>query len=70
MPFGISMFKYMGLGLNNSSIKLSNVLFVPSQGPHIKTERKKDFIFHMRILNEIYIWKEKYPAYAHVEDPL
>ena len=32
-------------------------------------ERKKDFIFHMRILKDIYTWK-KYPAYAHVEDLL
>ena len=36
----------------------------------IKKEKKKDFIFHMRILNDIYTWKEKYPAYAHLEDPL
>ena len=35
-----------------------------------KKERKKDFIFHMRTLNNKYTWKEKYPAYAHEEDPL
>ena len=39
-------------------------------GVSIKKGKKKDFIFHMRILNDIYPWKEKYPAYARVEDPL
>ena len=35
-----------------------------------KKRRKKDINFHMRILNDIYTWKKKYPAYGLVEDHL